>query len=333
MSRAWLVLLLVAGCGSIGDAGGGASNLPVSGAGPFRPLEPDESIPITPPFVLLDNLADLDEPSVVDWGDALAMWVTAKRKTLSGTRIEHADAYHLTDGFGPLIMAIEPDQTWEGGALSSPSVLWEQPWILFYGGGGAIGWATAADGHTWVKAPGPALVANNEEEGTALTSPAAVRVGDRLRVYYLASGAVWAADAPFADIAASRATTWTRLDGDPTTPGRDPILAPAGHQLVSSTTTVPVVSIDHVSARAPITPAGRVRYDLYFTAATGTASVSTCGFASSFTGDRFAVSTTPLLPIMQTTRAPAETPYGAGAVLLYVQIDGARLAIAAATSP
>ena len=258
MSRALVILVLglmvAAGCGSTGDAGGGAANLPVSGAGPFRPLPPNQAIPITPPFVLLDPLADVDEPSVVADGDALALWVTAKRKALAGTRIEHADAFHLTDGFGPLTMALDPDQGWEAGALSSPSVIWDQPWILFYGGGGAIGWATAADGHTWVKAPGPALVANNAEEGTALSSPAAVRVGDRLRVYYLASGAVWAAEAPFADVAASRATTWARLDGDPTTPERDPILAPAGHQLVTSTMMIPVVAIEHVSARAARRP-------------------------------------------------------------------------------
>jgi hypothetical protein len=336
---AWLVLLAI-GCGTGGDPGGGSSHLPVSGAGPFRPLPPDPDVPITPPIVLLDPTADLDDPFVLADGDLMALWVTTTRKTVTGTRVEHSDAYKLTDGFLPLIEAINPDQSWEAGAVSSPSVIRAAPWILFYGGGGAIGWATAADGHTWVKAPGPALEANNLEEGHLLASPSAVRIDDRVRVYYLAENAVWAAEAPFADVAAGRAATWTRVDGDPSTPARDPMLDGNGLTLATSTLSVGVSALARVTARAGQTPAGRVRHDLYYTAmlqqgptTAGKTGMSTCGFASSFTGDRFALGPAPILPIMQTTRSPAETPYRDGAVLLYVESDGARQAIAAATSP
>ena len=54
-------LLMMQGCGSTGDSGGGARHLPVSGSGPFTPLEPDPSLEaINPPFVLADNNADRD---------------------------------------------------------------------------------------------------------------------------------------------------------------------------------------------------------------------------------------------------------------------------------
>jgi hypothetical protein len=336
--RAPALLMMVAltgGCGATGDSGGGASHLPVSGSGPFKPLEPDPSLDaINAPFVLADNNADLDDPWVVDYGDQMALWATARRANV--TDIEHSDSFALEQGFLPLVQAILPDQAWEAGAVSAPSLIAGDPvvrggiWVIFYAGGGAIGWATAPAvtlGHNFAKAPGPALLANGAEEGTELSSPAVVRLDDRVRVYYLAAGAVWAADAPWSDVVAGRATTWTRLDGDPSTPERDPML----------TTPSWALSIARVTARADQTPAGRVRHDLYFTAVTAPTpmqpSISTCGFASSFSGDQFAVSAAPILPLKNATRAPAETPYRDGALLLYIERSGSRDAVAAAHSP
>lgn len=329
-------LLMIAACGATGGAGGGSQHLPVSGAGPFTPLAPDPSLDaINPPFVLADNSADLDDPWVVDDGDEMALWVTARRANL--TDIEHADSLALEQGFLPLVQAIVPDQAWEVGSVSDASLVAGDPvvpggeWILFYAGGdGAIGWATAPAitlGHQWTKAPGPALFGDGGEEGMQLSSPAVVRFDDRVRVYYLAAGAIWAAEAPWNDVAAGVATTWTRLDGNPATPERDPMLRAPEWAL----------SIGRFTARAAKTPAGRVRHDLYFTALTAPTNaqptISTCGFASSFTGDRFEVARAPILPLRSATHAPAETSYRDGALLLYIERSGARDAIAAALSP
>ena len=328
-------LLMMSGCGSTGDSGGGAEHLPVSGAGPFTPLEPDPSLDqINPPFVLADTTADLDDPWVVDYGDQMALWVTARRANV--TDIEHADSFALEQGFLPLVQAILPDRAWEAGAVSGASLIAGDPvvpggiWILFYSGGGAIGWATAPAitlGHNWTKAPGPALVADGAEEGTELSSPAVVRLDDRVRVYYLAAGAIWAVEAPWSDVVAGNATSWTRLDGDPATPERDPMLRAPGW----------ASSLGRFTARADKTPAGRVRHDLYFTAVTAPTAaqqpISTCGFASSFTGDRFEVAAAPILPLRNASHAPAETPYRDGALLLYIQRSGTRDAVAAAHSP
>jgi len=327
MRRIAIVALFIAcGCGALGEPGGGASHLPVSGAGPFQPLAPADNLAFNAPFILQDNLADLDDAMVIASGDLIGLWVTARRAT--GTRIEHADAFTLEQGFLSLGLSLEADQAWEGSAVLGPSVLWESPWILFYGtASGAIGWATAADGHSWIKAPGPALVADTLEEGVALGPPAAVRLGDRLRVYYVAGGVIWAAEAPFADVAAGRATTWTRLDADPSTPARDPFVrgAPFARPL------------GRLTAHAAETPAGRVRHDLYFTGieppvTTGPQPMS-CGFAASFTGDGFAVSPAPILPPMVIARGCSETPYRDGALLFYIQHNGVRDVLSVARSP
>jgi hypothetical protein len=81
-----------------------------------------------------------------------------------------------------------------------------------------------------------------------------------------------------------------------------------------------------------MTPAGRVRHDLYFTAPTG-ATTSTVGFAGSFSGDQFLVAAAPIVPPKVPARSPAETPYRNGALLLFVQRSGANDVISAALSP
>lgn len=322
-----LLLAGLAGCGATGDKGGGAAHLPVSGAGPFQPIADAPNLAFNAPFVLSDPAHDLDEPTVVVSGDALALWVTIHEN--GTTDIQHADAITLDQGFGDLLPALQVDQAWEAGAVSGPSVIWDKPWVLFYSAAGAIGWATAEDGHTYHKAPGPALTADDAEEGHLLGAPAAARVGDRVIVYYEAAGSIWAATAPWADIAAGRATTFTRLDGDPSTPVRDPMVAPPAYAL----------SLARPQVRVAMTPGGRLRYDLYFTAIIASTSgppgstSATAGFASSFTGELFEVAPAPILPIMESDRSPAETPYQDHAILLYAAEFGARQAIGVATSP
>jgi hypothetical protein len=328
MRRLLGLLLLASACAATGDAGGGAAHLPVSGSGPFQPLQPADDLVYNAPFILQDPQADLDDAFALSSGDLLGIWLTAKRN--GETRIEHADAYSLEQGFLPLGLALASDQPWEGGAVLGPSLLWESTWIMFYGtASGSIGWATAADGHTWTKAPGPALVADTLEEGNALGPPAAVRLDDVVRVYYPAQGVVWAAEAPFDDIVAGRATTWTRLDANPDTPERDPYLAGAPFAL----------SLARVTARAAQTPVGRVRHDLYFTAqeppTTGAMPTrpTSCGFAASFSGENFAVAPAPILPPMLIARGCGETPYRDGALLFYITHNGVRDVLAVGTSP
>jgi hypothetical protein len=313
--------LAASGCGTLGGEGGGERHRPVSGAGPFGPLQPDPSYAIDAPVVLLDPTADLDDPMVLADGELLGLWVTARRK--GTTTIEHADALALEEGFGPLQLTLQADQAWEGGAVAQPAVIWSAPWLLFYAAGGGIGVASAVDGHRFTKTPGTTLVPRGAEEGGALSSPAAVRLGDRVRVYYVAAGKVFAAETDFGPLAAGQPADWTRLDGDPTTPARDPMLSPP----------VWAGRIERVTARAAATPAGRLRHDLYITARVLPDGPVGCGYAASYTGDRFLSADAPILPLKPGGRAPTETPYRDEALLLYVNRTGVRDAILAGVSP
>jgi hypothetical protein len=198
---------------------------------------------------------------------------------------------------------------------------------MFYGAGGSIGIASSVAGDTWIKAREPTLSANGQEEGDQLSSPAVVRIDDRLRVYYVAQGVVWAAETAYDDALALRPLTWMRLDGDAGSARRDPVIrAPAW-----------ATTITGVSARVTRTPAGRLRHDLYFTATMAAYMMKTaasgCGFASSYSGEDFAIAAAPIIPLGEATHAPSETPYRAEAVLLYIEQAGARQSLAAATSP
>jgi hypothetical protein len=329
--RVMIVLsFALAACGAIGGTGGGATDLPSSGSGPFQPLaasDPQWS-ELNAPFVLQDSGADLDSPAVLVDGDKMTIWVAATRNHV--TDIERADAARLEDGFGDLTPVLTAGDAWEHGDVASPSLIvgdGSAPWILFYGAAGAVGYATSADGNSWQKASGPVLLANGAEEGGALTSPAAVRIDDRVRVYYEASGAIWAADTAYADVVARRALTWTRLDGEVATAVRDPMLRrPPWASAVAA-----------VRARVVTTPAGRTRHDLYFTALDATvqtmSATSTCGFAGSYVGTAFEMGGAPIVPLTQATHAPIATSYRAFELLLFASQAGARQAIAAGTSP
>jgi hypothetical protein len=331
--RAWsqfAALLLWAGCGTTGDAGGGAANLPVSGGGPFAPLKPNPAYLISAPTVLLDPTADLEYPVVLADGNRLTAWLTARRAGSTQTTIGRTELTTLGNGFSDLAPALAADQPWEGGAVAGPSVLPGAPWLLFYGASGAIGYATSPDGRAWQKATGPTLTADPRLDGAdALGPPAAVRVDDRVIVYYPAGGQLWAASALVSELVAGAAVHWQRLNGTPAVEGRHPMVAAAQ---------VPFgVALGRVFARAANTPAGRRRYDLYFTVETGqdpvNGVVTTCGFASSQSGFDFAAEAVPILPPGVTTHAPTMTPYESGALLLYIGVAGVRQALDAAKSP
>jgi hypothetical protein len=293
-------VVALGGCGATGGPGGGSSNLPVSGGGPFTVIGSQSNDVIDAPVVLTDPAIDLDDPDLFADGDALTLWVTAHRST--GDDIERADSKGLREGFGDLEKALVADQAWEGGSVSAPSVVPGKPMLLFYQGAGGIGYATSDDGHTWTKAPGPIL--------PSLGPPAAVRIGGKIRVYYPKDGGLSASDAPLSELS-SFTDLGPLVDG-----------VPFGSAL------------GRAFARSAKTPAGRIRHDLYFTVETGNPTVpTTCGYAASFDGSEFQVESTAIVDPKQITRGPSMAPYGARALLFWTERHGARAAIIAGTSP
>jgi hypothetical protein len=200
---------------------------------------------------------------------------------------------------------------------------------MFYAAGGAIGWATAPDGHLWQKGAGPLL--RGEWLGLgALGSPAALRLPDgRVRLLLLDTDRdqVHALDWDETALAAGAPPAPGPLvDGDPATPALDPLLArPAW-----------IHHIFHVSARAaPL--AGRLRYDLYLGVEAQDPDdpgerLITLAHAAAFDGLRFESGRAPIVPVND-VRAPAAARLGPRVALFYVLRQGARDAIAAAVSP
>jgi hypothetical protein len=297
--RALLVLAMM-GCGTGGDKGGGADHLPVSGGGPFGPLPAAPGDLIDAPVALSDPGVDLDDPFVIADGAALTVWVTAHRP--GGDTIERADAKSIRQGFGDLEPALAADQPWEGGGVSAPSVISsaDNRRTMFYRAQGGIGYATSEDGHTWQKQPGPLIA--------GVGPPAAVRIGDEIRIYYVKDGAIWA----------KQGTLDALRDLGVMVAG-----APFGNAL------------GRAFARSAPTLAGRVRHDLYFTV--GTPTLSTCGWAASYDALHFDVFATPIVDPKQDIHACAMAPYQAdgidGALGLWVQKRGSRAVVFAGKSP
>lgn len=296
-------------CGTGGDSGGGADHLPVAGGGPFAPIEMEEGDLIDAPVVLTDPAVDLDEPDVFANGDALTVWVTAHRA--NGDEIDRADAPSLRKGFGDFEVALKADQSWEGSGVSAPSVVMGNPNLLFYWAEGGIGAATSSDLHNWTKVQGPII--------PSVGPPAAVRIGNTLRVYYVKDGSLFASEGSLDQLK----ELGEMVHG-----------VPFGN------------AIGRAFARAAQTPVGRLRHDLYFTVETSDLSgdagssmtaAETCGWASSYDGLHFDVFGTAIVDPKQTTRGPTMTPYQAdgvdSALLLWIQRRGARAVVFAGKSP
>ena len=203
----------------------------------------------------------------------------------------------------------------------------EGPWLLFYEAGGAIGIAVSDDGVAWNKAAVPALLANGAEEGATLGAPAAVMIDAMVRLYYQAGtrGDLWAADAPLAELGSGTPAAWIRLDGDPVTAARDPLIAADRVQ----------TRLGRTCAVSSVTPIGRRRHDLFLsTAATpGVAtSVAAIRAASSFDGLHFAVGSQPIMAPPD-ARSPTVAPWRGGFLLLFTAKHAMRDGIAAALSP
>jgi hypothetical protein len=296
MRAALLLALVAAGCGrgSDGALGGGDENLPVSGAGPFRPIrDRDFSTPLDEPMVITLPGTDLTEPAALDAGDTLrvyysrggAIWRSDLAATLRALPEEPA-------------MVLAASEPWEAGAVRAPALVDEGDRVVLYyeGGAGGVGRAESDDGgDTFVKT---GLVL----EGGA--SPAALRAGDRWFLYFTR------ADAPGIFVALSD-------DGVAFAPRAEPVLAAGASPAVAG----------------GITASGALRVALYFDTP-GERDTLTIGHAGSADGVAFETRAEPILdPDPPAERAAAVLLRPSRAILFYAQTSAARLAIAAATSP
>lgn len=299
-----------AACGTLAPADPPPTGLPASGAGPFRKLEE--------PVLLESAGANLD--------DAELVVTAAPRFTIFHTRREDRGA--VTIGRARFAALDDREPTLDvldlgPGEAAQPAVLPPdrpgRPWLLCFARAGHIECATSPDGDRFTPIPALTLSPNGAEEGPALTSPALLRLGaGRARLVYLAASALYAADLPLDGGGP------VRLDADPGTPARDPILR-AG-------ITPWLRELGRVTARTLITPAGRARHDLYLSGLLDKARV--VGLAASWDALHFTAADAPFLdPKAPDEWAPSADAYPDGTLLVFTARSVGRTIIAAATGP
>jgi hypothetical protein len=282
-----------AGCGTLGSPPAPAENLPSSGAGPFRPLASDELPSLAaPPFVLDDPMAPYREPSVVaatDDGSSLTVVLFAVARVGGRDVIVRTSAPDARSFYGGVAdnetgshprhapaVVLTADRPWEGADLTGPSAVrvGAQLW-LYYAGAGGIGLAVSDDGITFTKtgaAPVLALDARASWETTTPHAPSVAVMPDASwRMLYGAGRSIGEATSP-------DGTSWTRVDGDPSTPALDPVLSPGA--------AFDAGQVDDPLLLPRVTPAGRPQVRVLYTgynAPPGAASRSSAvGFAARY---------------------------------------------------
>lgn len=293
--RAALVALALLACGrgSDGELGGGGSNLPVSGVGPFRKLvDYDFSTPLEEPFVVTLPGVDLEGPAALADGARVRIYYAR------GGAIWRSDlpaTFRELPGEPAMVLAAA--EAWEGGALRSPAIVDDgDRVILYYQGSGGVGRAESTDRGESFTTTGLVL------EGA--TAPAALRVGDRWFLYHGRVGE------PGIFVATSD-------DGEAWTPRATPVLAEGAAPAVVG----------------GLTATGRLRVVLYYdrpgeSGATAIG-VAASGDGETFEIDEDAA----MDPASPSERGAAVLATPARVLLFFNQDASGKLAIALATSP
>lgn len=218
-----LSLSLASSCGTLASPGAGDHELPANRTGPFRELTMTEMAGRTCAAVDFGGL--IDEPSALRLADGrIAVYATREHDGLRTIArfVMRAPGQQQSDPADVLTATLP----WQGGGVSSPDVTARADGahvMAYAAASGVLGLARSADGLSWEARPLPALEAVTEAgETTSLRAPSIVAQGDALVLAYASGGAIWLAraarfDAPF-----------ERVDADPRTPRRDPILGATG---------------------------------------------------------------------------------------------------------
>ncbi len=239
-------LPLLWGCATLAEPAGGDQNLPSADVGPFRPLSGatplagdagtgseignslvapygiDDFSSYSRDIAVLDADGDPTTLAVVGYvASAAPGFARATDPTKQIVRYDALDGRSF-DRMGEVVLT--PDAAWEGGIMTSPAAVRSGgETLLYYAAAGGIGLAKSADGHVFVKAPGPVLgpaAGGGWERGALPASPGVVQLADgSFRMFYevaIGAGVTAIGEATSADGAA-----WTRV-------GSGPALAPSG---------------------------------------------------------------------------------------------------------
>jgi hypothetical protein len=343
-------------CATLGSPAGGDVGLPSANMGPFRVLTKTEE-PISP-FVLDSTSYQFREPSAlaVDPGDPRSMNVylyvvatlttgTTTEDVLMRTRAEDARSFYGTSldssHVPPVVLA--PSLPWEGTHLSGPSALRVgQEYYLYYAAEGGIGLARSADGLSFQKNPVPVLTPDPAARWET-TTPSAPSVA------VLPDGTfdmMYAAGVSIGEATSHDGITFTRVDGDPETPGLDPVLSPLGSRGPVPDGAIGPIDTGQVSDPCVVpvtTPGGRLDVRVLYTGYDGPPGDATRGSAIGFAArygnkGRLERQPLPVFSISMHEAAPTYFEWGGGE-MLYVQatvsalIGASYVSVAAGIAP
>lgn len=207
MKRAFV--LMVAGCSTLADAGGGDANAPNALAGPFREVRREElGQGRTAPYALRDEDGGVRDVSVLDDdGDPATLGVIALAARRGASAGSTPDAslptnelvrFSARDGRSfelvPTVV-LAAQAAGEGGVVGAPSALRLADGVwLYYAAADGIRLAHATDGLTFERDstnPVLATATGGWDEGHTPSSPSIVRLPDgSWRMFYEALGAV-----------------------------------------------------------------------------------------------------------------------------------------------
>jgi hypothetical protein len=234
-TRAPVLLLALAACGTIGSPGGGAENLPSSGAGPFQGVDTMQLAPQhLAPFVLRNIGHSYLEPSVLpatgDPSSTQVLLYVVEGSAIIRTRADDAVSFYgdsadvQTNPTHKPPIVLSASLEWEGQSVSGPSALrvGSEIW-LYYAAAQGIGLAKSSDGRSFTKTGQPVLGLDQASrwEFTAPRAPSVAVFPDGTWHMIYASGN------DLGEATSSDGVKWERVDGDPSTPALDPVLAPS----------------------------------------------------------------------------------------------------------
>lgn len=278
------LLAALAGCGTLDAPGHGDSELPNNRTGPFRVLtsaDLDGSACVFGP--VMDGIED---PSVLNGNHGEILIFGTRAGAVVRTVLDRS--LRVTDP--PREVLSDP------AALSSPSVArTADGWVMAFARQGRIEVAHSADGLAWTVRRTPLLTQDPDaQEPGALGAPSLARAPDgRWTLAYTSGDAVWIARAASAD------GLYARLDGDPSTPRRDPALG--GEERTADGGAALARRYADPEVTAERTGAGRAIWRLYARETArrdvdgGAADETVIALAASYDGARFTRATSPAL--------------------------------------
>jgi hypothetical protein len=340
LRAAWLLAAVAAvGCGTRGDASVLPDKWPRAGLSGYTLYDADSPFLLSRPGFELDEPAALPDP---ESGGLTVFGRMVRNQMAQPTQLFRAPVPALDSGGEPEL-ALEATLPWEGAGLRGPSFAdAAQPLLFYQGQDGSVGLARL-EGDAVVKLTTAAPLATAAQLGAGRQVGrvgAALDEGPgsgMLRLYYTVDDAeIFVAEAAAASVLQTAPDrpgsipNWPDWQVRPLRLGAADFQVPPGDSMA-----VTAEHISSLSVHRTVTPAGRVRWELFLTASAGKTSsiVAAAAYAEPGGQERFTPVATAVLKTSEgTLLSPMVTTFH-GRPLLLAGLHTVQQGIAAAVQP